>query len=143
MTRLGRAATAALASALLALFSATQALQTTAMLAQAEREREDLRRRLEQVDDQRRIDLLGELQDAEVKLQKTRAGLQAVSDKLLYSSMVRSQLVRGKGGRPAVTIYRDSNGNRQTLPADENVELMPGDVVEVTVQIEEISRQSQ
>jgi polysaccharide export outer membrane protein len=127
----------------LALFSATQALQTTAMLAQAEREREDLRRRLEQVDDQRRIDLLGELQDAEVKLQKIRASLQAVSDKLLYSSMVRSQLVRGKGGRPAVTVYRDSNGNRQTLPADENVELMPGDVVEVTVQIEEISRQSQ
>jgi polysaccharide export outer membrane protein len=127
----------------LALLSATQALQTTAMLAQAEREREDFSRRLEVVDDRRRVDLLGELQDAEVKLQKIRASLQAVSDKLLYSSMVRSQLARGKEGKPTVTVFRDSNGDRQTLPGDENSELMPGDVVEIALRLEEMSKPSQ
>lgn len=127
----------------LALLSATQALQTTAMLAQTEREREDLSRRLEVVDDRRRVDLLGEVQDAEVKLQKIRARLQAVSDKLLYSSMIRSQLVRGNDGKPTVTVFRDSNGDRQTLPADENSELMPGDVVEIALRLEETGRPSQ
>jgi polysaccharide export outer membrane protein len=127
----------------LALLSATQALQTTAMLAQAEREREDLSRRLEVVDDRRRVDLLGELQDAEVKLQKIRSSLQAVSDKLLYSSMVRSQLARGKEGTPTVTVFRDSNGDRQTLPGDENSELMPGDVVEIALRLDETSKPSQ
>jgi polysaccharide export outer membrane protein len=57
--------------------------------------------------------------------------------------MVRSQLARGKEGKPTVTVFRDSNGDRQTLPGDENSELMPGDVVEIALRLEEMSKPSQ
>jgi polysaccharide export outer membrane protein len=123
----------------LTLFSATQALQTTAVLAQAERERENLRRGLEKVDDDRRMQLLGDLQGAEVNLEGIRARLQAVGDKLMYSGMVRSQLVRGTGSRPDVKISRDVDGDRQTLAADQETELMPGDVIEVAVRLEDMT----
>jgi polysaccharide export outer membrane protein len=123
----------------LTLFSATQALQTTAVLAQAERERENLRRGLEKLDDDRRMQLLGDLQGAEVNLEGIRARLQAVGDKLMYSGMVRSQLVRGIGSQPDVKISRDVDGDRQTLVADQETELMPGDVIEVAVRLEEMA----
>jgi polysaccharide export outer membrane protein len=124
------------------LFSATQALQTTALLAQAERQREDLNRAFEKVDDDRHMQLLHELQDAQVNLETLRARLAAVGDKLMYSGMVRSQLVRGSAGSPSIKIAREADGERQTVSADEDTDLMPGDVVEVAVRLEEIAAQS-
>jgi polysaccharide biosynthesis/export protein len=124
------------------LFSATQALQTNATLAQAQRERENLSRSLERVDEDHRVQVLAELQDAQIDLETTRARLQAVGDKLMYSGMVRSQLVRGSGGKPDVKISRDSDSQRQTLMADEDTELMPGDVVEVAIRLDELATSS-
>jgi len=121
------------------MFSATQALQTTALLAQAERERETLSRSLQHFEDERRIRLLTELQDAEVRIESVRARLQAVGDKLMYSSMVRSQLARGTGGKLTIKLFRQVNGAQLTLTADEDSELMPGDVVEVSVRMEELT----
>jgi polysaccharide export outer membrane protein len=124
------------------LFSATQALQTMALLAQAERERENLNRSLEKVDDDRRMQMLGELQDAEVRLEGFRTRLQAVGDKLMYSGMVRSQLVRGATSTPNIKIHRDIEGDRQTLVADADTELMPGDVIEVAIRLEDMAASS-
>ena len=124
------------------LFSATQALQTMALLAQAERERENLNRSLEKVDDDRRMQMLGELQDAEVRLEGFRTRLQAVGDKLMYSGMVRSQLVRGAASTPNIKIHRDIEGDRQTLVADADTELMPGDVIEVAIRLEDMAASS-
>lgn len=119
-----------------ALFSATQALQTTALLAQAERDRDNLSRSLQRVDDDRHGRLLVELQTAELRLETIRARLQAVGEKLTYSSIVKSQLIRGKGGSPVITIIRENNGERHSQPAAEDTELTPGDVVEVAVRLE-------
>jgi polysaccharide biosynthesis/export protein len=119
-----------------ALFSATQALQTTALLAQAERERENLTRSLQRVDDDRQMKLLAELQAAEIRLETIQARLQAVGEKLMYSSIVKSQLIRGTGGNPVITIFREDNGERHSQSAAEDTELMPGDVVEVAVRLE-------
>ena len=119
------------------LYSASQSLQTAAQLAQAERERGDTARSLERVDDQMRIDLLKELQDGEVTLENIRSRLQAVADKLMYAGMVKSQLVRGAGGKPDIRVFRDADNRRQTLNADEYSELMPGDVVEVALRLED------
>jgi polysaccharide export outer membrane protein len=121
----------------LALLSATQALQTTAALALVERGREELRRSLEKVDDHRRIDLLKELNEAEVGLQTIRSRLQAVGDKLIYTGLLRSQLVRGTG-RPKITIFRNDDASGQTFSASEDTELAPGDVVEVALRIDGI-----
>jgi polysaccharide biosynthesis/export protein len=120
----------------LSLLSSTQALQTTALLATVEREQGELKRRLRWTDDRWQIDLTRELQDAQVHLETIRVHIQAVGEKLEYSGLVRSQLVRGRGGSPNVHIFRDQNQTRQSLSADEDTELLPGDVVEVALRME-------
>jgi polysaccharide export outer membrane protein len=120
----------------LSLLSSTQALQTTALLATVEREQGELKRRLRWTDDRWQIDLTRELQDAQVHLETIRVHIQAVGEKLEYAGLVRSQLVRGRGGSPSVHIFRDQNQTRQGLSADEDTELLPGDVVEVALRME-------
>ena len=120
----------------LSLLSATQVLQTTALLAQVEREQGELKRRLRRTDGQRQIDLIQELQDAQVRLETIRVRIQTVGEKLVYAGLVRSQLVRGRGGSPDVHIFRGKSQTQQSLSADEDTELLPGDVVEVALRME-------
>lgn len=121
----------------LTLYSATRALETTALIAQLERERMDLSTQLARLDGERRIRLLDELQDSSVKLADTRAKLQAVGEKVVYAGVVRSQLVRGEGDHPDLVLHRDDSSHSVIMGADENAELMPGDVIEVRVRAEE------
>lgn len=122
------------------LFSATRVLQTTALIDQVERQRSEFARRLERVDDQRRDNLLGKLQDANVRLATIRARLQAVGDKLFYAGVVRSQLARGPGGDPVIKVYRNDNDTSGNIAADEETRLMPGDVVEVRLRLEDLPK---
>jgi polysaccharide export outer membrane protein len=115
----------------LALYSATRALQTSALIAQLDSQRHEFESRLDRLDDQRRVRLLEELQNCSVKLAGIRARLQAVGEKLSYAGMVRSQLVRGGGDRPIVRIFRSNHPQSAELGADNDSILMPGDVVEV------------
>ena len=117
--------------------ASTRVLQTTALLDSVEREQQDLTRRLDRVGDTRRMALLKELQDATTEQAATRAKLQAVSDKLRYTGMVKSQLVRGADSRPRITIMRDVGGQVSRIDADVDAELQPGDTVEVALQAEE------
>jgi polysaccharide biosynthesis/export protein len=120
----------------LSLLSATQALQTTALLVQVEREQGELKRRLRRTDGQRQIELTRELQDAQVRLETIRVRIQATGEKLVYAGLVRSQLVRGRGGSPDVRVFRGQNQARQSLNVGEDTELLPGDVVEVALRME-------
>jgi polysaccharide export outer membrane protein len=120
----------------LSLLSSTQALQTTALLASVEREQGELKRRLRSSDGRWQIDLTRELQDAQVHLETIRVHIQAVGEKLEYAGLVRSQLVRGRGGAPDVHVFRDQNQTRQSLSANEDTELLPGDVIEVALRME-------
>jgi polysaccharide export outer membrane protein len=115
----------------LAFYSATRALQTSALIAQIDSQRHELESRLDRLDDQRRVRLLEELQNSSVKLAELSARLQAVGEKLMYAGMVRSQLVRGGGDRPIVTIFRGNHPHSSESSADNDSILMPGDVVEV------------
>lgn len=116
------------------LISATRYLQTVAQRGQSERDRDELKSKLDKLDDERRQDALAELQTAEVKLATVRSRLQALGDKLLYTGLVRSQLVRGTGAAPSIVIYRHKDDKRQTIDADQSAELMPGDVIDVALQ---------
>lgn len=115
------------------LWSSTRALQTTAQLMQVRKQRQDLTRQIERLGDQRKIDLLRELQEADGRLAETKARLQGTGEKLQYTSLVKSQLVRGSGGAPEIAIVRKSDGKRERFSADEDSELQPGDVVEVAL----------
>jgi polysaccharide export outer membrane protein len=116
------------------LLSATRQLQTASELAQVERQRQEFGRRSERLDDTRRIEILRDLQDTNVRIATLRARLAAAGEKLVYVGMVRSQLVRGHGSKPELVVYRTGDKGRQRLTVEEDSELMPGDVVEVALQ---------
>lgn len=115
------------------LLSATRKLQTNAQLMQAQKLQDDLSRQLERLEDQRKMDLLRELQDATVKLSELSATLQSVEEKLRFTGIVKSQLVRGKGAKPDITIVRRTESGYTHITADEDFELSPGDVVEIAL----------
>jgi len=115
------------------LLSSTRKLQTTAHLMQTRRQRDDLSRQVERLDGQRRSDLLRELQDAALALNKLRFKLQSTAEKLQYTTLAKSQLARGFGNKPAIAIVRNSTRGVEHLVANEDFELQPGDVVEVAL----------
>ncbi|CAN7712995.1 polysaccharide biosynthesis/export family protein [Bradyrhizobium sp. LjRoot220] len=115
------------------LLSSTRKLQTTAQLLQAKKQQEELTRKLARLDDQRRLDLLRELQDTSVKLNQIREKLQSVGEKLQYTSMVRSQLARGSGNKTEIAIIRKGDAGQERIVTGEDTELQPGDAVEVTL----------
>jgi polysaccharide biosynthesis/export protein len=111
-------------------------LETVVRQAQLERERDDLAERLGKLDDQRRVDLLRELQETNLKVTMTGSRLEAVGEKLVYAGMVRSQLVQGENLKPELVIFRKNGQTREQMDAQEDTELLPGDVVEVALRRE-------
>jgi polysaccharide export outer membrane protein len=109
-------------------------LQSGAQLVQAERTRDDIRLKLRQFEDQRRIRLMAELQTANVDVEAARLKLDAVGEKFEYVGMVKSQLTSGRMARPRIDIVRQSGDNRENIMGDEDTNLMPGDVVEVSLE---------
>jgi polysaccharide biosynthesis/export protein len=120
------------------LLSSTRKLQTVGQLMQLRRQQGDIERQLERLDDQRRIGLLGELQDAEVKLSEIRAKLQGIGDKLQYTALLKSRLMRGNGYKLEIAITRKDQTGLERVVANEDWELQPGDVVDVSLQTAEI-----
>jgi polysaccharide export outer membrane protein len=117
------------------LLSSTRYLQTMAQRGQSERDRAELAAKLAKLVDQRRDAVLAELQTAEVELAATRTRLQAAGDKMIYTGLVRSRLVRGKDAEPSVVIYRkDGADNTQALDVGQDADLRPGDVIDIALQ---------
>jgi polysaccharide export outer membrane protein len=115
------------------LLSSTRRLQTVSQLIQVQKQKDDFSRQLQRFEDQRRFELLRDLQDTNVRLNQIRARLQSVGDKITYTGIVRSQLARGSGGKPDLMVVRKADKGRDRIPADEDFELQPGDVVEVAL----------
>jgi polysaccharide biosynthesis/export protein len=118
------------------LWSATRKLQTASQIMTVKLQRDGFSRQLQKLDDQRRINLRLELQEAGVKLNQIRTKLQAVGEKIRYTGLVRSQLVRGAGNKPQIIVVRKNGTGRERISAEEDFELQPGDVVEVALRPE-------
>lgn len=119
------------------LLSATRLLQTDAQIAQMEKEREVLSRRIEKVDDERNATIASELQEASTRLAQVRARLQSVGEKLFYMATVRSQLARGSNGKMVIHVSRKSTGGHERFAVDESFELLPGDLIDVAIQVDD------
>lgn len=117
------------------LLSSTRKLQTTAQLMLQTRQRQDSARQIERLDEKRKVSLLQELQDTDVKVNQIRAKLQGIAEKIQYTALIRSQLVRGPGGTPEIAVIRTGPTGRERFMADEDTELQPGDVIEVALRI--------
>jgi polysaccharide export outer membrane protein len=110
--------------------------QNTAQTQEMKIRRDELVRKLQRIDDERRINVTAELQDAKVRVAMVSTKLQSVGEKLLYTGAVKSQLVRGKGGRPEIVIFRKGERGRDRIVASEDTEVTPGDVIEVALRSE-------
>ena len=91
----------------LSLIAQTQSLQASERLGQLTREREELTRKLETLDDKRKADLTLELDNAKLQLERARISLLATEEKLTYAGLLRSQLTRGKGASPDLAIHQE------------------------------------
>lgn len=114
------------------LLSSTRKLQTAAQLMQIKKQEDEVARQLERVDDQRRIKLLQELQDARMVLGQVQAKLQSTSEKLQYAA-ARLPVGRANELRPDIALIRKGEKGHARIAADEDSELQPGDVVEVAL----------
>jgi polysaccharide export outer membrane protein len=77
------------------------------------------------------------LQDTSVKLNQIRERLQSVGEKIQYTAMVRSQLVRGAGSKPDIAIIRKGEKGPERIVASEDTELQPGDTVDVSLRYQD------
>ncbi|WP_230532330.1 polysaccharide biosynthesis/export family protein [Microvirga roseola] len=105
--------------------SSTHLLQTVVEITNIERQREEFGRLLERAESQSRIEALKELQEANLRLEQVSAKLQGASEKL-----------RIRSGEPEIWLYRAGEKGTEQLPANEDMELMPGDVVSITLRTE-------
>jgi polysaccharide biosynthesis/export protein len=117
------------------LYSATRQLQTTNQLMQVLKGRAEAARELEKIDDQRRIHLLAELQDATVKLTGERAKLRSVEEKLQLAGLSPPRPSDG-ANKADITVFRNGATGKERHAADADTELRPGDVVEVALRPE-------
>jgi len=118
------------------LYSATRQLQTTNQLMQLERFRAETARELEKIDDQRRMRLLAELQDASVKVAGERAKLQGVEEKLRLAGLKPPRSSDGDPGKADITVFRGGLNGKERGTADADTELQPGDVIEIALRPE-------
>jgi len=117
------------------LYSATRQLQTTNQLMQVQKNRAEAARALEKIDDERRIGLLSELQDATVKLAGERAKLRSVEEKLQMAGL-RPPRPAGDASKADITLFRSDVNGKERHAADPDTELQPGDVIEVALRPE-------
>jgi polysaccharide biosynthesis/export protein len=120
------------------LLSSTRKLQTAAQLMQVKKQQDDVARQLERFDDQRRLKLLQDLQDAGARLGQIRAKLQSVGEKLLYTA-ARSQVVRGNEFKQDLVVVRMGNGTPERITVEPDTELQPGDVIEVALRLQDVA----
>ncbi len=120
-------------------FVSERLLQTEAQLTIAKRGHEEQKRQLQRAEDQRRLRLTRELEEAENRLVEIRTRLQAAGDKLVYAGSVRSRLQESSTDKPSLKVFRKNGNAWEDIDAKLDTELMPGDVVEVTLPRESLS----
>ena len=108
-------------------------MDTRARLAAAQISRQEVQRRLES-DDPQTLKLPQDLQDAIAQLTQSQAQLDAIGEQLVMAGDSLEQLDGGERRRAiSVVLYRKRNGETMRIDANEDTEIAPSDVVEITV----------
>ena len=118
------------------LTNSTRVLQTRVQYDQAERDLAEAKRSLERLDNNYRSALLAERQEQASTYGALLAKISANSEKLVHTSVLKSRLVRGRGGKVNIAIHRSLLDFKQTLVGTEDTPLFPGDTVEIALESE-------
>jgi polysaccharide export outer membrane protein len=114
------------------LLSSSRALETSVELMRARRQQDDFVRQQERNENQRRVGLLTDLRDTDVRLADITARLHAASQKLQPRGASALPLpVAGETIQAQVTIIRKVGEEWRKQAADEDTEVTPGDTIEV------------
>ncbi|MER8547777.1 polysaccharide biosynthesis/export family protein [Mesorhizobium sp. M0684] len=112
--------------------SSSRALETSVELMRARRQQDDFARQHERNDNQRRMGLLIELKDTNVRLADVSARLRAARQKLQPTGAAALPLpVAGEKVQAEVTIIRKVGEEWRKQLVQEDTEVMPGDTIEV------------
>ena len=118
------------------LFSATQSLQTGVQLTNTIRERDEAARKVVRLEEEARSEIFKDIEEATIELGGVRSRLQAVSDKITYTGMIRSQLTRGGGATPSIHVVHSKLDGGGSEVASEDTPVKPGDTIEVALHTE-------
>lgn len=113
------------------LLSSTRKLQTEAQLLDTNRKRGELQREFDRLEHARRSDLLKDLKDVQLKLAGDKARLESAQEKLAISGM---RLPGSTGLIVKVMLHRQGPEKTESIEAQGETPLLPGDVLDVTVQ---------
>jgi polysaccharide export outer membrane protein len=113
------------------LLSSTRRLQTTVRLMEVKRLRDEFASRLDSLNSQHRINLIRELKETNARLDDINLRLETAAAKL--SEGARAAVMPGDAFHSEIAIIRKNELKLSRIPADEDTDLEPGDVVEVTV----------
>lgn len=111
------------------LLSTTRQVETRSQLIDAIREKSELSRQLEKLPDELHIGLIKELQEARARLSTTQSKLQTIGEILPYAAT--SPDTRESAKVPKITVFRNDFNGERSLDASGDMELRPGDVVDV------------
>ncbi len=114
------------------MITSSRLLQTTSQLTIARRTLAEANRDLHKIDSQRKIELLGALQEAQIKLNIDRAKLQNIEERLQAAGIRVLRPGERVASKLDVEIYRKTVGGTVRISAEPDTELQPGDVIEVT-----------
>ncbi|MCI9880441.1 MULTISPECIES: polysaccharide biosynthesis/export family protein [Methylobacterium] len=115
----------------LALLSATRSLQVSSQLEADRRVRSDAQQALQKLISDRSEQVLKDLKETNDLISKTQSRIDALTEKLVYTSALRSQLLGSGVNSPQISVVRQVSGTAKSLSADADTPLEPGDVVEV------------
>jgi len=114
------------------LLSSSRKLQTSAQLMEVKSKQDNFARQLEKLDDLHRITLLHELQDTNVTVGEIRARLQSTGERLQIAGAMKP-LVGRSSKQAEIVVHRKGEEGWKHFGADEDLELQPGDVVDVSL----------
>lgn len=113
------------------LLSSTRYLQATAQISQFGREQAELRRRLQKAQDDRKLAILEELQNAVVAAATTDERIKAVAEKLRYAGISPASILPSSEQERSITLVRNEGNGLVKITADEDTSLLPGDVIDI------------
>lgn len=108
-------------------------LQINVQLDAARTRKEEYQKKLAELESQRKTKLLEDLKDGTIKQIELRSKLNGLRDKLRVISTTHSQTVRNTSQSRKIVVIRNGHRGRERLSVDEDFELHPADVVEVTI----------
>ncbi len=113
------------------LLSSTRRLQTTSTLSQMKQQRDEYLFRHEKLDTQRRLEVLRDIKESQLRTAEVRTRLEAAAQKLQVYGRMASVDAANSGVRPTTTIVRRNGNGWDRLSASEDADLLPGDAIEV------------